>query len=45
MQDHGLSTLCRGKGYSVENLIDEVELIGSGALHQLISEGAEVISL
>ncbi|MFH4965566.1 DsrE family protein [Gaetbulibacter sp. M235] len=33
------------RGYSVDNLIDEVELIGSGALHQLILEGAEVISL
>lgn len=33
------------RGYSVDNLIDEVELIGSGALHQLIMDGAEVISL
>ena len=33
------------RGYSVDNLIDEVEMIGSGALHQLILEGAEVISL
>lgn len=33
------------RGYSVDNLIKEVELIGSGALHQLILEGAEVISL
>lgn len=33
------------RGYSSENLIDDVELVGSGALHQLIIEGAEVISL
>jgi len=33
------------RGYSVDNLIDEVQMIGSGALHQLILEGAEVISL
>jgi predicted peroxiredoxin len=33
------------RGYSVDNLIDGIELIGSGALHQLITEGAEVISL
>ena len=33
------------RGYSAENLIDEVELVGSGALHQLIMEGAETISL
>ena len=33
------------RGYSVENLIDEIELVGSAALHQLILEGAETISL
>lgn len=33
------------RGYSVDNLIEGVELIGSSALHQLIVEGAEVISL
>ncbi|WP_242202059.1 DsrE family protein [Aestuariivivens insulae] len=33
------------RGYSVDNLIDGIELIGSGALHQLIIEGAEVISI
>ena len=33
------------RGYSVENLIEDVELVGSPALHQLITEGAEVISL
>jgi predicted peroxiredoxin len=33
------------RGYSSENLLDVVELIGSAALHQLILEGAEIISL
>ena len=33
------------RGYSSENLIEEVELVGSAALHQLIIEGAEIISL
>lgn len=33
------------RGYSAENLIDEVDLVGSTALHQLILDGAEVISL
>ena len=33
------------RGYTAENLIDEVELVGSTALHQLIMEGAETISL
>ena len=33
------------RGYSPEDLIDEVELVGSPALHQLILEGAETISI
>jgi len=33
------------RGYSAENLLDVVELVGSTALHQLILEGAETISL
>ena len=33
------------RGYVEEDLIDEVELVGSAALHQLIMEGAETISL
>ena len=33
------------RGYSADNLIEEIELVGSPALHQLITEGAEVISL
>ena len=32
------------RGYVEEDLIDEVELVGSAALHQLILEGAETIS-
>ena len=33
------------RGYTPEDLIDEVELVGSSALHQLILEGAETISI
>lgn len=33
------------RGYTPEDLIDEVELVGSPALHQLILEGAETISI
>lgn len=33
------------RGYVPEDLIDEVELVGSAALHQLILEGAETISI
>ena len=33
------------RGYNVENLIEAVELVGSPALHALIAEGAEVISI
>ena len=33
------------RGYTAEDLIDEVELVGSPALHQLILEGAETIAL
>lgn len=33
------------RGYVPEDLIDSVELVGSPALHQLILEGAETISI
>ncbi len=33
------------RGYTSEDLMDEVELVGSPALHQLILEGAETISV
>jgi predicted peroxiredoxin len=33
------------RGYTAEDLMDEVELVGSPALHQLILEGAETISI
>lgn len=33
------------RGYTPEDLMDEVELVGSPALHQLILEGAETISI
>lgn len=33
------------RGYTAEDLIPEVELVGSAALHQLILEGAETISI
>lgn len=33
------------RGYAPEDLMDEVELVGSPALHQLILEGAETISI
>jgi len=33
------------RGYTAEDLIDDVELVGSPALHQLILEGAETISI
>lgn len=33
------------RGYSEEDLIDQVELTGSPSLHKLILEGAETISL
>lgn len=33
------------RGYTPDDLIDEVELVGSPALHQLILEGAETISI
>ena len=33
------------RGYEVEDLIDDIELVGSPALHQLILEGAETITL
>ncbi len=33
------------RGYTPEDLMDEVELVGSPALHQLIMEGAETISI
>ena len=33
------------RGYTEDDLIDGIELVGSGALHQLILEGAETISI
>jgi predicted peroxiredoxin len=33
------------RGYTAEDLIEDIELVGSGALHQLILEGAETISI
>jgi predicted peroxiredoxin len=33
------------RGYSQEDLLDEVEITGSGALHALIKEGAATLSL
>ncbi|ETN96945.1 DsrE family protein [Zhouia amylolytica] len=33
------------RGYTVDDLIDGIELVGSTALHQLILEGAETISI
>jgi predicted peroxiredoxin len=33
------------RGYTPGDLMDEVELVGSPALHQLIIEGAETISI
>lgn len=33
------------RGYTPEDLIEQVELVGSPALHQLILEGAETISI
>jgi predicted peroxiredoxin len=33
------------RGYTEEDLIDEVEMVTSVALHQLILEGAETISI
>ena len=33
------------RGYTEEDLMDEIELVGSTALHQLILEGAETISI
>ncbi len=33
------------RGYTPDDLMDEVELVGSPALHQLILEGAETISI
>ncbi len=33
------------RGYTPEDLIDQVELVGSPALHKLILEGAETISI
>ncbi len=33
------------RGYTPEDLIDNIELVGSMALHQLILEGAETISI
>ena len=33
------------RGYTAEDLIDEVELVSSVALHNLILEGAETISI
>lgn len=33
------------RGYTPEDLIDQIELVGSPALHKLILEGAETISI
>jgi predicted peroxiredoxin len=33
------------RGYTPDDLIDNIEMVGSPALHQLILEGAETISI
>jgi predicted peroxiredoxin len=34
----------RVRGYSEDDLIDDVEVVGSGAMHELIKEGAVTLS-